>query len=86
MEFSSKSSSDVSGTSVKDFQNFDFEMQITKSKAQTKKTMQDDVEIDKYMSLVETELKKIGHSLNQGTFMENIINILDKLIAVNILI
>jgi hypothetical protein len=40
----------------------------------------DDVDIDKYMLLVEGELKKLGYSLENRAFIANIINILDKLI------
>lgn len=40
----------------------------------------DDVDIDKYMSIVEVELKKLGYSLENRAFIANIINILDKLI------
>jgi hypothetical protein len=40
----------------------------------------DDVDIDKYMSIVETELKSLGYSLDNRAFISNIITILDKLI------
>jgi hypothetical protein len=40
----------------------------------------DDVDVDRYMSSVESELKKFDCSLDKRAFIENIVNILDKLI------
>lgn len=43
---------------------------------------QEDIDVDKYIPLVKEELRKINYSIEQRTFIDNIINILDKLIAV----
>jgi hypothetical protein len=40
----------------------------------------EDVDVDRYMSSVENELKKFDCSLDKRAFIENIVNILDKLI------
>lgn len=58
------------------------EVSLSMSKKNSQQQLHDNVDIDKYMSLVEEELKKINYSLSQRTFIENIINILDRLIAV----
>lgn len=41
----------------------------------------EDIDVDRYMSLIEDELKKLEYSLNDRGFIANIINILDKLIS-----
>jgi hypothetical protein len=50
------------------------------TRSNTPMMIYDDVDIDKYMSIVEVELKKLGYSLENRAFIANIINILDKLI------
>lgn len=52
----------------------------TRNNTSSNMMIYDDVDIDKYMSIVEVELKKIGYSLENRAFIANIINILDKLI------
>jgi len=52
----------------------------TPLKSKTDNLLNEDVEIDKYMSIVETELKALGYTLDNRAFITNIITILDKLI------
>jgi hypothetical protein len=42
--------------------------------------LHEDVDVDRYMSLVSSELQKLGYSLDKRAFIANIITILDKLI------
>jgi hypothetical protein len=42
--------------------------------------LNEDPEVDKYMSIVETELKALGYTLDNRAFISNIITILDKLV------
>lgn len=52
----------------------------TRNNTSSNMMIYDDIDIDKYMSIVEVELKKLGYSLENRAFIANIINILDKLI------
>ena len=52
----------------------------TPLKTKTENLLYEDVEIDKYMSIVDTELKALGYTLDNRAFISNIITILDKLI------
>lgn len=56
------------------------EVHITKLKSLNSiKVVNDEYEVDEYLTQTEIELKKIGHSLGQRMFSDAVINVLDKL-------
>lgn len=84
MENSIESRNDLSGSHSANLQNKTIESQKLNNNSTSKLAMAyEDVDIDKYMHLVKEELNNIGYTLDKRAFIQNIINILDKLISPN---